>query len=181
MLIQAHEEGRPFPVTGTDYPTQDGSGIRDYVHVWDLAAAHIAAIERFEASLACWIRHAPGQRHIWTSSSTPAKRHPCQPHQLVLWPERFTGSRRPARHLAALSESREYVQYERDPPPCDAPPWPQRHGRYPPPPDAASPRQTFPATAPAQHCCLTHGDLPQCHGREHAAPRHPSFRESHVV
>ncbi|MFE4832350.1 hypothetical protein [Streptomyces sp. NPDC056672] len=51
----------------------------------------------------------------------------------------------------------------------------------PPPPDAASPRQTFPATAPAQHCCLTHGDLPQCHGREHAAPRHPSFPESHVV
>ncbi|MGW4599291.1 UDP-glucose 4-epimerase GalE [Streptomyces sp. NPDC004457] len=51
VLIQAHEEGRPFPVTGTDYPTRDGSGIRDYVHVWDLAAAHIAAIERFDSIL----------------------------------------------------------------------------------------------------------------------------------
>ncbi|MFF6981286.1 NAD-dependent epimerase/dehydratase family protein [Streptomyces sp. NPDC008343] len=51
MLIQAHEEGRPFPVTGTDYPTRDGSGIRDCVHVWDLAAAHIAAIERFGSIL----------------------------------------------------------------------------------------------------------------------------------
>ncbi|MFG3256891.1 UDP-glucose 4-epimerase GalE [Streptomyces sp. NPDC048172] len=51
VLIQAHEEGRPFPVTGMDYPTRDGTGIRDYVHVWDLAAAHIAAIERFDSVL----------------------------------------------------------------------------------------------------------------------------------
>lgn len=51
MLIQAHQDGRPFPVTGTNYPTRDGSGIRDYVHVWDLAAAHVAAIERFDSVL----------------------------------------------------------------------------------------------------------------------------------
>ncbi|MYX29039.1 UDP-glucose 4-epimerase GalE [Streptomyces sp. SID8381] len=48
MLIRAHEAGTPFPVTGVGYPTRDGTGIRDYVHVWDLAAAHIAAIERFD-------------------------------------------------------------------------------------------------------------------------------------
>ena len=48
-MIQAHEEGVPFVVTGTDYPTRDGSGIRDYIHVWDLAAAHVAALDRFEA------------------------------------------------------------------------------------------------------------------------------------
>lgn len=46
-LIEAHETGQPFPITGTDYPTRDGSGIRDYVHVWDLAAAHIAALRGF--------------------------------------------------------------------------------------------------------------------------------------
>ncbi|MFF3785752.1 UDP-glucose 4-epimerase GalE [Streptomyces sp. NPDC001933] len=51
VLIQAHQAGRPFPITGTNYPTRDGSGIRDYVHVWDLAAAHIAAIERFDSIL----------------------------------------------------------------------------------------------------------------------------------
>jgi len=48
-MIQAHEEGVPFVVTGTDYPTRDGSGIRDYIHVWDLAAAHVAALDRFDA------------------------------------------------------------------------------------------------------------------------------------
>ncbi len=35
-----------FRVTGTDWPTRDGTGIRDYVHVWDLALAHVKAVER---------------------------------------------------------------------------------------------------------------------------------------
>lgn len=47
-LIEAYESGEPFGVTGTDYATRDGSGIRDYVHVWDLAAAHIAALAAFD-------------------------------------------------------------------------------------------------------------------------------------
>jgi UDP-glucose 4-epimerase len=47
-LIQARESGRPFEITGTDYPTRDGTGIRDYVHVSDLAAAHVAALTRFD-------------------------------------------------------------------------------------------------------------------------------------
>lgn len=37
-----------FRITGTGYPTRDGTGIRDYLHVWDLALAHIAAVERFD-------------------------------------------------------------------------------------------------------------------------------------
>jgi UDP-glucose 4-epimerase len=48
-MIQAAEENVPFLVTGTDWPTRDGSGLRDYVHVWDLAAAHVAALARFDA------------------------------------------------------------------------------------------------------------------------------------
>jgi UDP-glucose 4-epimerase len=47
-LIEAHRAGQPFTVTGVDYPTRDGSGIRDYVHVWDLAAAHVRALEVFD-------------------------------------------------------------------------------------------------------------------------------------
>jgi UDP-glucose 4-epimerase len=37
-----------FQITGTDYPTRDGTGIRDYVHVWDLARAHINAMVDFD-------------------------------------------------------------------------------------------------------------------------------------
>ncbi|MFJ5276818.1 UDP-glucose 4-epimerase GalE [Streptomyces parvulus] len=47
-MVQAQEEGVPFQITGTDYPTRDGSGIRDYIHVWDLAAAHVAALSEFD-------------------------------------------------------------------------------------------------------------------------------------
>ncbi|MEU8326658.1 UDP-glucose 4-epimerase GalE [Nonomuraea sp. NPDC048881] len=50
-MIQAWEAGEPFTITGTDFPTRDGSGIRDYIHVWDLAGAHIAAVSRFDALL----------------------------------------------------------------------------------------------------------------------------------
>lgn len=32
-------------IFGTDYPTPDGSGVRDYIHVEDLAAAHLAALD----------------------------------------------------------------------------------------------------------------------------------------
>jgi UDP-glucose 4-epimerase len=48
-MIRAQEEGVPFVITGTDWPTRDGSGIRDYIHVWDLATAHVAALTRFDA------------------------------------------------------------------------------------------------------------------------------------
>ncbi|MBV9205807.1 MAG: UDP-glucose 4-epimerase GalE [Actinobacteria bacterium] len=48
-MIQARDEGVPFVITGTDWPTRDGSGLRDYIHVWDLATAHVSALTRFDA------------------------------------------------------------------------------------------------------------------------------------
>ncbi|MCU0889199.1 MAG: UDP-glucose 4-epimerase GalE [Rubritepida sp.] len=38
----------PLSVFGTDYPTRDGTAVRDYVHVMDLAAAHIAVLPRLD-------------------------------------------------------------------------------------------------------------------------------------
>lgn len=35
-------------VTGNDYPTPDGTGVRDYIHVVDLAIGHIAALKRLD-------------------------------------------------------------------------------------------------------------------------------------
>ena len=37
-----------FEITGTNWPTRDGSGIRDYIHVWDLARAHVNAVKNFD-------------------------------------------------------------------------------------------------------------------------------------
>ena len=44
MSIQGHLSD--FEVFGSDYPTRDGTAIRDYIHVSDLADAHVAALRR---------------------------------------------------------------------------------------------------------------------------------------
>lgn len=40
-----------FTIFGDDYPTEDGTAVRDYVHVLDLADAHIAAVEALDRPL----------------------------------------------------------------------------------------------------------------------------------
>jgi len=47
LVLQAALGERPhIDIYGTDYPTPDGTAIRDYVHVRDLAIAHLHALER---------------------------------------------------------------------------------------------------------------------------------------
>jgi UDP-glucose 4-epimerase len=45
LLFRAIETGAPITIFGQDYPTPDGTCIRDYIHVNDLAQAHILAVE----------------------------------------------------------------------------------------------------------------------------------------
>jgi UDP-glucose-4-epimerase GalE len=45
LAIDAALTGVPLSVFGTDYPTEDGTAVRDYIHVEDLSSAHIAALE----------------------------------------------------------------------------------------------------------------------------------------
>lgn len=46
ILRSLQHPGRPITLHGTDYPTSDGTCVRDYIHVHDLGTAHIAAMER---------------------------------------------------------------------------------------------------------------------------------------
>ena len=45
VLLAAAASGRPMTLFGDDYPTPDGTCIRDYIHVADLADAHLRAID----------------------------------------------------------------------------------------------------------------------------------------
>jgi UDP-glucose-4-epimerase GalE len=45
LAINAALTGVPLSIFGTDYPTEDGTAVRDYIHVDDLASAHLLALD----------------------------------------------------------------------------------------------------------------------------------------
>ena len=47
-IIKAVLENRPFKLFGNDYETQDGTCVRDYIHVLDLVEAHILALKKLD-------------------------------------------------------------------------------------------------------------------------------------
>jgi len=46
LIRVANGQDPMFYITGIDWPTRDGTGLRDYFHVWDLANAHAIAVEK---------------------------------------------------------------------------------------------------------------------------------------
>ncbi|MFT5684098.1 MAG: UDP-glucose 4-epimerase [Myxococcota bacterium] len=55
-------EDRPLTLFGTDYPTPDGTGLRDYIHICDLSRAHLAALD---------LLHAPGHQALNIGTGRP--------------------------------------------------------------------------------------------------------------
>jgi UDP-glucose-4-epimerase GalE len=49
LLFRAAMTGEPVQIFGDDYPTPDGTCLRDYIHVGDLASAHLAALDHLLA------------------------------------------------------------------------------------------------------------------------------------
>jgi UDP-glucose 4-epimerase len=49
MVFDALVDGRTPRINGNDYPTPDGTCVRDYIHVSDLAVSHVAAAKRLDA------------------------------------------------------------------------------------------------------------------------------------
>ncbi len=50
LVVRAALGGKPLQIFGNDYPTNDGSCIRDYIHVSDLAQAHVLALQKINTS-----------------------------------------------------------------------------------------------------------------------------------
>jgi len=51
LAIEAARQGKTFKIFGDKYPTEDGTCVRDYVHVMDLADAHIKALNYASSQL----------------------------------------------------------------------------------------------------------------------------------
>jgi UDP-glucose 4-epimerase len=70
VACQVAAGARPtLSVFGTDYPTPDGTGVRDYIHVEDLAAAHLSALDYLErggasTTLNCGYGHGYSVREV---------------------------------------------------------------------------------------------------------------------
>jgi UDP-glucose-4-epimerase GalE len=86
LLALAGKRG-PLEVFGSDYPTRDGTCIRDYIHVTDLADAHVQAIEALLAG------RAIGPRNLGTGLGASIR-------EVLAAVERVAGRRVPTREAA---------------------------------------------------------------------------------
>jgi UDP-glucose-4-epimerase GalE len=110
----------PLELFGSDYPTPDGTCIRDYIHVNDLAEAHVLALKQLEAGkssaalnlgtgLGCSVKQVIGTIEDVTGSKVPHRigpRRPGDPPALVADPARAHA----ALQWKALRSLREIVQ-----------------------------------------------------------------------
>lgn len=86
LVLAASGRIPTFRLTGSDLPTRDGTGLRDFIHVWDLARAHVCALEQFDA-----VRERGGAHaviNVGTGSGVTVR-------ELVSAFEEVTGSRVP--------------------------------------------------------------------------------------
>lgn len=66
-----------LPVYGNDYDTPDGTGVRDYIHVLDLAAGHLAALERLRNGGGCFTYNLGTGRGTSVLELIAAAEHAC--------------------------------------------------------------------------------------------------------
>ncbi|WP_345763831.1 UDP-glucose 4-epimerase GalE [Diaminobutyricibacter sp. McL0608] len=68
MVFERIDAGLPPLIFGDDYPTVDGTCVRDYVHVLDLADAHIEALDHLAAGM-----HGHGVFNVGTGEGTSVR------------------------------------------------------------------------------------------------------------
>ena len=114
LVIDAALGRRPaVEVFGTDYATRDGTCIRDYVHVADLASAHLLALDRLEEASVTWnLGNGEGhsvlevirtvERVAWAGGAAPAGTAAAGRSG---GPRRGVGARDPGRLAAAVRQA----------------------------------------------------------------------------
>ena len=82
IVLRPADPGKVPQIYGTDHPTPDGTSVKDYVHVADLARAHVAAARALEAGKTLEPRLQPRQRHGYVGPRDHGRRPPGHRHRL---------------------------------------------------------------------------------------------------
>lgn len=86
-------------VFGNDYPTPDGTCVRDYIHVDDLATAHVAALEKLEPSKIMELNLGTGVGHSVLQVIEASRRVTGHPIPMI------NGARRPGDPACLIADS----------------------------------------------------------------------------
>lgn len=111
-IIMEVAEGKrdKLKIFGTDYPTRDGTCIRDYIHVSDLATAHVLAIEKLMAGM------SSQALNLGTGSGTTVKEMVAAAETVIgrKIPVEYVGRRAgdPAVLIASSAKARELLGWE---------------------------------------------------------------------
>jgi UDP-glucose 4-epimerase len=87
-ILFAARDGIPVNVFGTDYETRDGTAVRDYIHVTDLAEAHVLATNAFERGVAKVFNLGTGSGYTVKEVIDAARRVTSRPIEVVESPRR---------------------------------------------------------------------------------------------
>lgn len=132
LALRAARDGTPMNVFGIDYPTPDGTAIRDYIHVTDLASAHVRAIDYLRSggatvALNLGVGHGASVREVLTTSeevtgrsinAVETSRRPGDPAVLVAAADEARSVLQWTPHTTDLAEIVESAwRWEKDGPP----------------------------------------------------------------
>ena len=112
LVLEALLAGRTPRINGDDYPTPDGTCVRDYVHVADLAVSHVAAAQALDGGHAAGAGLQPRQRRRALGAPDHGRDGPGDRHRLRARdrthadPATRPGSWRPASSRPATSTGR---------------------------------------------------------------------------
>ena len=111
LILETAAGERPyFSIFGGDYPTPDGTAIRDYIHVSDISGAHLAALEYLaEGGEAEFINLGNGQGYSVLEVIETARKVTGKPIKANIGPRRAGD---PSRLIADASKAREVLGWE---------------------------------------------------------------------
>jgi UDP-arabinose 4-epimerase len=91
-IAAAHGRGEPLSIFGTDYPTPDGTAVRDYIHVLDLGEAHLLALAALAKSKTATDKAASLHLNLGTGRGSSVR-------EVITSVEKATGRKVPVREV----------------------------------------------------------------------------------